>query len=143
MAVFDNLDIENFLGLVLEESTIQQVKETLCAKGISFKEYSDQIVFPYRLGNVDWGCTISFEKGVICLVTLDVYSPDSYSIYKTLCKELSERYRSNFEITNSQDKQDGTETMNFTSKNDFFRFTEIVYDSSPILGQKNVYIKYF
>lgn len=150
MAFFDNLDIENFMGLVLKESSTQQVKETLCAKGISFKEYPNHyeknenlIVFPYRLGSIDWGCRITIKNDVLSFVQLDIYNPDSYIIFKTLCKELSERYRSICEITNSQDKQEGTETMNFINKNDFFQFTEVVYDSSPILGQKNIRINYF
>ena len=150
MALFDNLDIVQFLGLVCTESTIEQVKETLCTKGILYKEYPDSfeknktvILFSYRLGNNVWDCSLIIKDKVLYYVSLNVYSEDSYNIFKNLCEELSVRYGSICEITTSQDKYEGTETITFTDKIDPFKFTEIRYDSSPIIGQKNVYINFF
>ena len=150
MAHFDNLDIEKFLGLICKESTIEQVKETLCAKGVLYNEYPDPftkngktLLFPYRLGNLDWDCSLKIRDEVLYYVSLNVYCEESYNIFKNLCEELSERYSSICVITASHDKDEGTETMTFTDKFNPFKFTEIRYDSSPIIGQKNVYINYF
>ena len=150
MALFDNLDIVQFLGLVCTESTLGQVKETLCTKGIIYNEYPDSfeknrtvILFPYRLGNHVWDCSLIIKDTMLYYVSLNLYSEDSYNIFMNLCEELSERYGSICEITTSHDKYEGTETITFTDKINPSKFTEIRYDSSSIIGQKNIYINFF
>lgn len=150
MTHFDNLDIDNFMGFVINESTITQIKEALNTKGISFGEYpsyfdknSKDIRFTYRIGYVDWTCMLSVKNDVLKSVMLNNYSPDSHNTFRILCRELIDRYGSFYNVRSSQNSREGTETMCFEDKEDAFHFTEVVYDSSPIIGQKNIYINYF
>ena len=93
--------------------------------------------------DITWTCELQIENDVLEHVVLNVYSPDSYTIYKKLCNELLQQYGSIYNVSNSQDKQEGTETLCFSNKDNMWKFTEIIYDSSPILGQKNIYIYYY
>lgn len=144
------LALDNFMGFVNKKSTCEQIKEVLTTNGISFRESPDmfdnnkkQITFSYEAFNVIWSCHLSLQNDVLRFVSLNNYSPDSYRTFKTICDELSKRYGPYFNIRQSKDKREGTETLCFEYKDDPWRFTEVVYDSSPILGQKNIYIKYF
>ena len=144
------LALDNFIGFVPKESTCEQIKSVLTAKGISFNEYPDmfdkgkkKITFSYEAFNIVWSCTLLIENDVLEFVSLNNYSPDSYKSFKAICKELSDRYGSSYNVHKSQDKREGTETMSFADKDDPWRFTEIVYDTSPIIDQKNIYIRYF
>jgi len=145
-----DIDIDNFMGFILKESTSEQIKNTLSANGISFKEYPDffdkegkTIRFSYESGNMVWSCSLDIKDDMLRFISIHRYSPDSPIIFKLLCKELSERYGSTHRVSISQDKYEGTETMSFSKNDNDFHFTEIVYDSSPILGQKNIRINYF
>lgn len=144
------IDIDNFMGFVIKETTSTQLKKALTDDGISFKEYPDyfdknknSVTFPYRLSDITWNCELQLENNVLKHVVLNVYSPDSHKIYKKICKDLLERYGSIYNVYNRQDNDEGTETLSFANKDNMWKFTEIVYDSSPILGQKNIYIYYY
>lgn len=146
----NNLVIDNFMGFVINETTSDKIKNTLHEMGVQFNEYSSyshedeyNISFSYRLSNVDWQCELTIKNDILAFVSLCYYSSDSYIIFKGLCKELIERYGSIYNVYNKQDKKEGTEVMSFTNKDNPFIFTEIEYDSSPHLGQKNIYIRYF
>ena len=148
--MFDNMVVANFMGFVIKETTVDQIRTILNANGISFRETISlfgkdeiNIVFTYKSGNIDWNCQLTIKNNVLNFITLSNYSPDSYNTFKILCKELTERYGSIYNVTSRQDKQEGTETLCFGDKTSWSRFTEVRYDSSPILGQKNVYISYF
>lgn len=148
--MFDKLDINGFMGFVLKETTSEQVVNTLNAEGSTFGEYPDfsdpnqkSISFTYRAGDIDWSCSMTFKNNILCLASLNNYNPNSYKTFQIICNEMSERFCSLYNIRNSKDRQEGTETMTFEKKDDPCQFTEIVYDSSPILGQKNIYIKYW
>lgn len=148
--LFDNLPVDNYLGLIINESTTAQIKEVLNSEGLSYKEFpvyghKDEIdvAFQHRIGDIDWSCRLTTRNGVLKGAVLNIYSPNSYTIYQSLCKELEERCSTSHDISKRRDSHDGTETTCFTNKDDTWQFTEVEYDSSPILGQKNVYIRYF
>ena len=148
--IFDNMVVANFMGFVIKRTTADQIRTALNTHGISFRETAsffgkDEIIiaFTYKSGNIDWNCQLSIKNNVLNHITLSNYSPDSYNTFKILCKELTERYGSTYNVTSRYDKQEGTETLCFGDKTDWSRFTEVKYDSSPILGTKNVYISYF
>lgn len=148
--LFDNLSVDNYLGLIIKESTIAEIKKALNSEGLSYKEFpvygcKDEIdiAFQHRIGGINWSCCLTTRNNVLKGVVLNIYSPNSYTIYQSLCKELEERYSASHQISKRQNSHDGTETTCFTSKDDAWQFTEVEFDSSPILGQKNVYIRYF
>lgn len=147
---FDKMVVAKFMGFVIKESTMEQVKDTLRAQGFDFREYNEpnnkneqSIRFTYNIGNIDWDCCLSFKNNVLHLVSLSNYSPNSYSTFQTLSRELSERYKFIYNLTSHIDKDEGTESICFEDKNEWGRFTEVTFDSSPILGQKNIRITYF
>ena len=146
----NKVDVEDFMGFVINATTSEQIKSSLTGKGISFREHPDffekrkkTISFSYRFSDIDWSCELRTEDDVLSHVVLNVFSPDSEKKYKSLCRELLERYGSTYDVANRIDKSEGTETVCFSNKEDPFTFTEIVYDSSPILGQKSIYIRYY
>ncbi len=148
--LFENLSVDNFMGLIINESSMVQIKEALNTRGLSYQENSlfghkDEcnLTFKYVAGGVDWLCILTTKNNVLKMVVLNTYSPDSYSIYQKLCKELQERYSTSYNISKNSDSTEGTEKTCFMNKSDCWQFTEVEYDSSPILGQKNVYIRYF
>ena len=55
--LFDNLSVDNYLGLIIKESTIAQIKDVLNSEGLSYKEFpvyghKDEIdvAFQHRIG---------------------------------------------------------------------------------------------
>lgn len=145
--IFDKLALDNFLGLIIKETTKEEVMNVLISKGISFREFPDlfhdnkkTITFSYNTGDIDWNCHLDIKDDVLYSVVLYKYSADSYSIYQTLCREMTERYNHIYNISTYQNKQEGTETITFAEKGNNFNYTEIEYDSSPIINQKNIYI---
>lgn len=147
---FDKLAIDNFLGFVLKVTTFDEIVEVLQQNNVNYSEYPDysdkdikKIIFSYELGTIVWNCNLRIEKNILKFISIHNYSPNSYDTYKILCKEMSVRFSSSHNINTSIDKREGTETTSFINKEDVWSFTEIVYDSSPIIGQKNIYIRYF
>lgn len=147
---FDRLAMDNFLGFRIKQSTLDEVESVLKNKNISYSVFPDysknedkDIVFSFEIGNINWQCRLTIKDRILRFVSINNYNPNSYQLYKVLCSEMSGRFSSSHDISNSQNQMEGTETTCFTSKEDAWCFTEIVYDSSPILGQENVYIKYF
>ena len=147
---FENLSVENFIGLVINESTTAQIKDELSSKGLSYQEYpvfghDDEcdLTLNYVTSDINWSCRLNTKNNVLQMVVLNIYSPDSYSIYQTLCKEFQQRFSSSYNISQTHDSYEGTIKTCFENKSDPWQFTEVEYDSSPILGQKNVYIRYF
>jgi hypothetical protein len=150
ISFFENLSVENFIGLVINESTTAQIKDELSSKGLSYKEYpvfghDDEcdLTLNYVTSDINWSCRLNTKNNVLQMVVLNIYSPDSYSIYQTLCKEFQQRFSSSYNISQTHDSYEGTIKTCFENKSDPWQFTEVEYDSSPILGQKNVYIRYF
>lgn len=147
--LFNEISMDNFLGFVVKKSNYAEIVSVLQQKGINYHEYPStvkeckDIRFSYNAGNISWGCYLILKNNVLCFISLDNYSPNSYNTYQILCKEMSERFASSYNISKSQDRAEGTETTSFISKENTSCFTEIVYDSSPIIEQKNIYIKYF
>lgn len=147
---FDDLAIDNFLGFCVKKTTLDEIVSVLKQKTINYNEYPSYsredekyIAFLYEAGNIKWDCRLTIRNNKLGFISINNYDSNSYHTYKILCSEMSTRFSATHNISNSQDKMEGTETTCFTSKEDGWCFTEIVYDSSPILDQKNVYIKFF
>lgn len=147
---FEDLSVNAFLDCIPNTSTEEQVKESLNKKGIQYKEYPSfgkedekDIVLTFATGSIDWNTRLTIKKGKLRLVALAYYNPNCYKTYREICEELSKRYGKTYDIEFSECKSEGTEKMAISDKEDAFSFTEIEYDPSLILGQKNVYIRYF
>lgn len=80
---------------------------------------------------------------VFLLMNTQVIRKRMSNVYKSLCQELKDRYGMIFDVKLYRDNNEGTETLCFADKSNPCHFTEIVYDSSPIIHQKNIYINYF
>lgn len=146
---FDNLFVNEFLGCIPGVSTENQIRVILSNNDISFKEHSSgnkaekDYIFSFLLGNINWHCDFMIKEDTLRLITLSYYNPECYKIYRKICEELSERYKGTHDISFYENNSDKTEKMVISDREDRFKFTEIEYDSSPILGQNNIYIRYF
>ncbi len=147
---FDNLDIINFMGFVIKDSTLPEIKKVLNGKGVSFHEHPDAfhggesiVSFSYEYGGIDWDCRLRLENNTLKTVSINNYDSDCYHTYQDLCSELKDRYGASMNITVSRDKYEGTETTRFTNKSDNYQFTEIIYSSPTTAGVQSVYITYF
>lgn len=147
---FDKLAINNFLGFAVNVTSFDEIVEVLQQHDVDYSEFPDysdkdnkEIVFSYETGAIVWSCNLKIKKNKLGFISLHNYSPNSYETYKILCEEMSERFNSSHNINISINKREGTETTTFVNKEDVWSFTEIEYDSSPIIGQKKIYIRYF
>lgn len=147
---FDNLYVNEFLGCKPGVSTENQIRVILSNNNISFKEHSSSgnktekdYIFSFLLSNTNWHCDFMIKEDTLRLITLSYYNPECYKTYRKICEELSERYKGTHDISFYENNSDKTEKMVISDREDSFKFTEIEYDSSPILGQNNIYIRYF
>ena len=103
--LFDNLPVDNYLGLIINESTTAQIKEVLNSEGLSYKDFpvyghKDEIdvAFQHRIGDIDWSCRLTTRNGVLKGVVLNInhrrlfwgsgmtVTDRSYVIINTCCK---------------------------------------------------------
>lgn len=147
---FEDLSVNVFLDCIPNTSTEEYVKESLNKRGIQYEEFPSfdntdekDIVLTFTTGSINWNSRLLIEKGKLRLVSLSYYNPDCYNTYRKICEELLRRYKKAYTIEFSECKSEGTEKMVISDKEGGFSFTEIEYDPSLILGQKNVYIRYF
>ena len=148
--LFDNIAVDKFMGFVIKETSSNQIKDKLSSYGISFNEYPSNsqkdeksILFSYKTCDVKWSVCLTIKGNILQFVSLYYYDPDCFNVYKSLCQELKDRYGMIFDVKLYRDNNEGTETLCFADKSNPCHFTEIVYDSSPIIHQKNIYINYF
>ena len=73
--------LENFIGLVINESTTAQIKDELSSKGLSYQEHpvwghDDQcdLTLNYVTSDINWLCRLTTKNNVLKMVVLNIYN---------------------------------------------------------------------